>query len=247
VEQRIDTSLHVDQLKDRLHLVTGSSPLHMRVFINGIQVTDSSRPLYELFPALPAHGTLIHVEDTDPHSALRALSEDDALSRQEKFTISEEDYAKRTDNARAWKERMLAEKRRKEEEKKAEEAAASAASASAAAAAASPEPEESESKESIMARIHVNDRCEIMPGARRGVVKFLGVVPELGPSGALWAGVQLDEPHGKHDGAVKGKRYFTAPANHGTFVKASMIRCGDFPERDPFADDADADELAKEL
>lgn len=53
----------------------------------------------------------------------------------------------------------------------------------------------------------------------------------------LWIGVQLDEPVGKHDGIIKGKRYFQAHHHAGTFVKPSAVRTGDFPEVDPFADE----------
>jgi tubulin-folding cofactor B len=46
--------------------------------------------------------------------------------------------------------------------------------------------------------IKVGDRCEVEPGAKRGVVKFLGQAEPLAPG--FWVGVQYDEPLGKHDG-----------------------------------------------
>ena len=49
------------------------------------------------------------------------------------------------------------------------------------------------------AHILVGSRCQVAPGARRGVVKFLGDVPGM-PEG-VWVGVRLDEPLGKNDGA----------------------------------------------
>ena len=42
------------------------------------------------------------------------------------------------------------------------------------------------------------DRCEVEPGEKRGVVKYVGQAEALGPG--FWIGVQYDEPLGKHDG-----------------------------------------------
>lgn len=44
----------------------------------------------------------------------------------------------------------------------------------------------------------VGSRCEVEPGEKRGVVKFVGQAEALGPG--LWVGIQYDEPLGKHDG-----------------------------------------------
>lgn len=44
----------------------------------------------------------------------------------------------------------------------------------------------------------VGDRCEVDPGAKRGVVKFVGRAESLAPG--FWVGIQYDEPLGKHDG-----------------------------------------------
>ena len=54
----------------------------------------------------------------------------------------------------------------------------------------------------------------------------------------------MDEPLGKHDGEVKGKRYFQCGAKRGLMIKPKHIKVGDFPEIDEFAsDDDDDDEL----
>lgn len=50
----------------------------------------------------------------------------------------------------------------------------------------------------IPKNIKVGSRCEVEPGAKRGVVKFVGRAESLGPG--FWVGVQYDEPLGKHDG-----------------------------------------------
>lgn len=44
----------------------------------------------------------------------------------------------------------------------------------------------------------VGARCEVDPGGKRGVVKFVGTADTL--AAGFWVGVQYDEPVGKHDG-----------------------------------------------
>ena len=38
-----------------------------------------------------------------------------------------------------------------------------------------------------------------------------------------WIGVALDEPKGKNNGTVQGKRYFTCEENHGIFVRQTQV------------------------
>lgn len=38
-----------------------------------------------------------------------------------------------------------------------------------------------------------------------------------------WIGVILDEPKGKNNGTVQGKRYFSCDDNHGIFVRQSQV------------------------
>ena len=77
----------------------------------------------------------------------------------------------------------------------------------------------------------------------------VGKVPELRLSSAaapsplpVWVGVELDEPLGKHGGVAGGsggRRYFDCRDKHGTFVRASSVQVGHFPERDPFEEEDD--------
>jgi tubulin-specific chaperone B len=78
--------------------------------------------------------------------------------------------------------------------------------------------------------------------ARRGMVAYVGPVPEIpgGPAQAPWIGVLLDEPVGKNDGSVKGKKYFDVPGGgpRGVFVRPERVEIGDFkPEWDDGLDD----------
>lgn len=50
-------------------------------------------------------------------------------------------------------------------------------------------------------------------------------------------GVRLDEPVGRSDGTVKGKKYFDAMAGYGSFVRPFNVTVGDFPEADLFGEE----------
>ncbi|XP_054608464.1 dynactin subunit 1-like isoform X3 [Dunckerocampus dactyliophorus] len=65
---------------------------------------------------------------------------------------------------------------------------------------------------------------EVTGKGQRGTVAFIGVT--LFASGK-WVGVRLDEPNGKNDGTVQGKRYFPCEENHGIFVRQSQIHVVD--------------------
>ncbi|ORY49562.1 hypothetical protein BCR33DRAFT_585274 [Rhizoclosmatium globosum] len=70
----------------------------------------------------------------------------------------------------------------------------------------------------------VGDRgCVVINGERvLGMVKYVGIFDPY-PESGLWCGIKLDRPLGKHDGVVRGKRYFTCEENHGLFVKLEKI------------------------
>ncbi|KAM4820683.1 CAP-Gly domain-containing linker protein 2 isoform 1-T2 [Thomomys bottae] len=57
-------------------------------------------------------------------------------------------------------------------------------------------------------------------GVKPGAVQFLGET-QFAPG--QWAGVVLDEPVGKNDGAVGGVRYFECPALRGIFTRPSKL------------------------
>ena len=107
--------------------------------------------------------------------------------------------------------------------------------------------ENSEYGPNSVSGMEVGQRCEVQPGSRRGVVKFVGEIPGLS-GGGFWIGISFDEPVGKTDGTVnfgggRTKRYFDAMPKHGSFVRGKNLQVGDFPERDIFDDSDEEDEL----
>lgn len=90
--------------------------------------------------------------------------------------------------------------------------------------------------------LSISARVRLLPetDARRGTVSYIGLVPEI-PGVGVWVGVTLDEPTGKNDGTVKGKRYFACGNAHGVFIRPERCEAGDFPPLD--LGDEDMEEL----
>lgn len=116
--------------------------------------------------------------DTRPASARLNLAD----ASVEKWEMPPELYEKRTDSVLAWKKRQQLGRfdpgRQHEQEQLEREA----------------EP----TWRAVRDRgIEVGKRCRVGE-ARRGVVRFVGPVPEI-PSGGVWVGFEADEPTGEPD------------------------------------------------
>lgn len=214
VERRFERSLTISALKLKLELISGGQAGNMKLKVYNtdnklVCQLDNDEALLGSFQV--DDGMVLHVEDP----SLRA---DEFLdtSKVEKFEISADEYAKRTDSVRAFKERNKLGKFNEEEMKRKKE-----------------EQEEKEKAEENKSKtMKVNDRCEVkVPGqpTRRGCVQYVGST-DFKPG--IWIGVRYDEPHGKNDGKVGDRRYFECPPKYGGFVRPSHAEVGDYPEED---------------
>lgn len=139
------------------------------------------------------------------------------VSAVEKFVMPDEEYEKKTDSVLAWK--------RAQKLGRFDPNAPNMEQNRVAAFAA----------EVIQRDIKVGKRCRVGgDDARRGVVQYIGDVPEIPNGAGCWVGVHLDEPVGKNDGSIGGTRYWGKESSmkHGVLVRPERVEAGDFPVLD---------------
>ena len=219
MEQKFDKGLTIQTLKDKLELITGARSQVMTIEVfdtNDVKVCDlkDNEAVLGSFP-IESHGFRFHVTDPDVKKG-----EFEDTTNVQKFELSAEEYSKKQGTVQDFLKKNKLGKYNPEEMKRLEEEKAA---------------QEKEEKEAA-SKIKVDDRCEVkVPGnpPRRGCVKYVGDV-HFKPG--QWVGVQYDEPFGKNDGSVEGKRYFECPPKYGGFVRVAHVTVGDFPE-EGFSDD----------
>ncbi|KAK7488664.1 hypothetical protein BaRGS_00020117 [Batillaria attramentaria] len=182
-EKHFPKDLTIAALKGKLELVTGASAATMKLSVldkdnKFICNLDNDESLLGSYPV--DSGMKIHVEDKQ-----LSAGEFSDVSKVEKYEIPEEEYSKRTDSVRAFKERNK------------------------------------------LGRLETGVRFD-WQGIHAGEEQY--GTTDFKPG--LWVGVQYDEPFGKNDGSVNGKRYFECPPKYGGFVKPTSVEVGDFPEED---------------
>uniref|UniRef100_A0A6T6VN09 CAP-Gly domain-containing protein n=1 Tax=Amorphochlora amoebiformis TaxID=1561963 RepID=A0A6T6VN09_9EUKA len=209
-----------EELKEKLHLIVGTKPAHMILELrdqDGKRVCNIDDKISLGSLPISKSTCYVHVIDTDPHKTLLEFTD---VSRVKKFELTDEEYDNRKDTFRKWAQKALKGHYQTLEKEKKVKAA---------------QEEEEEGKEAKLAEgIKKGDRCQLGSGSefpRRGEVAFIGKVD--GKPGT-WIGVCLDEPFGKNNGSVNGKKYFHAMPKCGVFVKPSAVEVGDFPEEDMF-------------
>ena len=200
----------------------------------------------------PEDGFCLRFDDANPCSLAKSgWLEDTSLV--EKYEMKDEDYDRREGTFREF-----ARKRREQDpgwtlEKEmsarrnngggggggggiAVNASASASSCAASTPAAVEQqqrPIDADHQKELASSIKPGERCEVNPGGKRGLVRFVGGGVENLPKG-YWVGVEYDEPVGKNDGRPpkSEKRLFECSANHGGFVRPGNVTVGDFPPAD---------------
>lgn len=212
VEKRFPLNIKIGDLKTKLELITGAchSTMGIKLFINDKQICDlnDDEKTLEKYLTNEDRNIRLHVNDV----SLKPGEFDD-LSRVKKFELDDETYEHKNESLRKFKmENRLGrfsddaankEKEREEKEKLEQEKAM---------------------------KIKIGDRCKVhVKGQldRKGTVMFVGTV-HFKPG--YWVGVKYDEPLGKNDGSIDGKRYFECANKYGSFVRPSDVEIGDFPE-----------------
>ncbi|OSD05379.1 hypothetical protein PYCCODRAFT_1432543 [Trametes coccinea BRFM310] len=214
-ERRFDLGLTVGQLKNKLELITGIPVQNQEISV--LPSEDAAQPLCILADdekQLGFYGVhdwqVLKVNDLNPATSFTGQLSD--TSQVEKFELSETEYAQRQDTVLAYKQRHKIGRFAEQPADKPEE--------------------------TLHVDIPVGARCEVESTEedfrKRGTVRYVG--PTEFAKG-IWVGIEYDEPIGKNDGSVKGKRYFECRPNFGVFVKPERVKVGDYPVEEINFDD----------
>lgn len=225
---RLNLHMTISEVKEKFRLHIGTPVDHQRLILkdNGriiCQLSDDNKMLgyYSVIS-----GMEIHIIDLDPYSLSRNGGLTD-VSLVQKYKMSDEDYSSRKGTMRSY----IQEQRLKDPKFKLKPKGNVPTFSKAS--------DEPVPDALTVEGITIGSRCEVMPGARRGIVRFVGEIP-TSVSG-YWVGVQLDEPVGKGDGSAKGSKIFECEQNFGGFFRGKNVKVGDFPERD-LLDESDGED-----
>ncbi|ORX39808.1 CAP Gly-rich domain-containing protein [Kockovaella imperatae] len=220
-ERRFESSLVVSELQEKLYSITGISPQFQRLSVSHSSSAGQPQSLDDQNRSLDSYGVKdgyhLKVDNLDPNARPGEFSD---VSGVNKFELSNEEYESRPDTVLA---HLKANKMGR----------------------FAPVPENLSHppppSHALPENVSVGSRCQVAGEGgnmdRIGTVRFVGIA-EIG-KGGVWIGVELDEPVGKGDGEVEGKRYFSCSPKHAIFVRPEKITTGDFPEEDLMADDVD--------
>jgi tubulin-folding cofactor B len=215
VEKRYAKDVFIADLKNKLEIMTGYVAGEMKLKLLNkekklVCPIDNDEKMLGFYPV--EDGYILEV--TGSKTVLGAPVGDEDPNVQ-KFELSEEEYAKRKGTMKEFKlKNKLGQY--------SDEAAAQDKEKLAR--------EKLETEKKAIDAMSVGARCKVsIPNAptRLGTVMYLG---QLGSKPGYFVGVKYDEPLGKNDGSVDGKRYFECLPNYGGFVKPDAVCVGDFPE-----------------
>jgi tubulin-folding cofactor B len=205
-ELRIDLHTSIGEIKTRLYKHGGTSANMQRLELLPAKIflDDDTKPLgfYSV-----QNGMEIRIHDLDPYSlAKQGWIED--TSKINKYVMPDDVYDQRENTVR--KQKAAKQQQQQQQLQQQQQ-----------------QPSITTTKD-YSSSYPLNSRCSVGPGDRRGVIKFVGIIPEL--ENKVWIGVDLDEPLGKNDGSIGNCRLFTCNKNHGVFAAPDRVQVGDFPE-----------------
>ncbi|CZT42263.1 probable Alp11 homologue of tubulin-folding cofactor B [Rhynchosporium secalis] len=222
-ERRITPSWTIGQLKAKLEAVTGIPPLSQRLTLRLggrqpilIEAVDEESTQLGNFPLAPY--AEIHVTDIRPPGMRPNFTD---ASKVTKYEMPPDEYEQKTDSVLAWKKANKL-GRFDPSAPSLEEAKLQAIDA-----------------EIKNRGIEVGKRCRVgEDDSKRGEVMYVGNVKEIPGTSGKWVGVRLDEPVGKNDGSLNGKRYWGKEGDprFGVFVRPERVEAGDFPAIDDLDD-----------
>jgi len=252
IEVRFDKHQTVDDLRQKIYQKTGTPHAyqHLHIFAGSqllAEVSPTEPATRKLGYYSMQHGMRVHCNDLNPHSISRGGALED-VSLVTKYHMSEEDYNLRKNTLRQWEKDQKAEDpsftltkygmehRALVEAKQLHKLGLplpegySVVDGSVVKVKRTNDTnnEEEDIGPDTVQGIQVDMRCEVQPGGRRGTVKYIGQVPELDDAsagGGFWVGILFDEPVGKSDGSVAGKRYFEAIHKFGAFCHFVQRQC----------------------
>ncbi|KAI0954714.1 hypothetical protein AcW1_006512 [Taiwanofungus camphoratus] len=216
-ERRFDLHITVQQLKNKLELITGIPVQNQSIsLLNSENDTEPVAELQDDSRPLGFYGVrdwqVLKVTDLNPSTSFTGQLSD--VSQVQKFELSEGEYAQRQDTVLAYKQRNKIGRFADNDQESAE--------------ASVPQ-----------VNIPIGSRCEVETSEenfhKRGTVRFVG--PTKFVKTGVWVGIEYDEPIGKNDGTVQGERYFTCQPNFGVFVRPDRVKVGDFPVEEVSFDD----------
>ncbi|EPS45206.1 hypothetical protein H072_811 [Dactylellina haptotyla CBS 200.50] len=215
IERRVSSSWTISTLRSKLEPVTGIPPSAQNLsyqppdMVGATSLGGFDEDTVLISTLNWRNYTKLFVEDARPATSRENFTD---VSQVEKYEMPEEDYAKLSDSVLAWKKRnQLGRFDPKKNEANANK--------------------HLEDQSDVESRgITVGARCIVgdAGGDRRGEIAYVGLVETI-PQGGIWIGVRLDEPTGKNDGTMDGKRFFIAGINQGIFVRPSRVMVGEYP------------------
>lgn len=214
VEKRYAKDIKINDFKNKLELITGHVAADMKLKLLNkekkvICDMDDGEKMLGFYPA--EDGYFVQVIASQ---AAVGLVDDPDFKR---YELTDEEYAKKKGTMKEFKMRnklgQFADGKTEQDLKREQEAK-----------------EKADLEKKLIEAMKPGDRCQVTAvGAptRVGTVMYLGPIAN---KPGYFVGVKYDEPLGKNDGSIEGKRYFDCLPNYGSFVKPEFVTVGDFPE-----------------